>query len=116
MKFGAGLAAALALALAGAARAQGPATPVRLSLGYDGRLYIKVMDLHFDEQATPDGFGAAAGLRSYGVLAAFKKFDIKASARGRIEGMARRSPACSATRTRTASATARSMSPGGGAR
>ncbi|MDR3513890.1 MAG: hypothetical protein P4L73_19810 [Caulobacteraceae bacterium] len=77
--------AAAILAVAGPARAQPPATPVRLSLAYDGRLIIKVLDIHFDEQATPTGFGAAASLRSYGILAAFKTFDVKASARGRIE-------------------------------
>jgi hypothetical protein len=58
---------------------------VSLALGYDGVLLIKVMDIHFDEQATPTGFADAASMRSYGLLAAFKKFDIKANAKGRIE-------------------------------
>jgi hypothetical protein len=80
-----GLAAVLALAAAPAVRAQPPAAPVRLSLAYDGRLIIKVLDLKFDEQVTPAAFGAAADLRSYGILAAFKKFNVRASAHGRIE-------------------------------
>ena len=84
MKFGLGLAAALALTLGGTAEAQAPATPVRLSLGYDGSLYIKVLDIHFDQDASPTGFAASAMLRSYGVLAAFKTFNIKASSHGRI--------------------------------
>jgi hypothetical protein len=90
MKFATGLAAVMALALCGAARAQSPATPVSLSLAYDGSLYIKVLDIHFDEQATPTGFGASASLRSYGILAAFKTFNIKASSHGRIEAGAPR--------------------------
>jgi hypothetical protein len=85
MKTGLGLIVAAALAFAGAAEAQAPATPVRLSLGYDGRLIIKVLDIHFDQQATATDYGAAASLRSYGILAAFKKFDVRASAHGRIE-------------------------------
>lgn len=83
-------ATASALALGGAARAQAPATPVHLALAYDGRLIIKVLDLRFDEQATPTGFGADANLRSYGILAAFKKFNIRASAHGPIQAGAPR--------------------------
>lgn len=85
-----GMAAAMALALAGAAHAQAPATPVHLALAYDGRLIIKVLDIHFDEQATPASFGADASLRSYGILAAFKKFNVRASARGPIQAGAPR--------------------------
>lgn len=86
MRFKLGLAAALALALGGRAAAQAPMAPVSLSLDYDGKLYLKVLDLHFDEQATPSAFDAAASLRSYGVLALFNRFDVHADARGRIAG------------------------------
>jgi hypothetical protein len=86
MRFGLGFVIAMAVALCGPAQAQPPATPVKLSLGYDGRLIIKVLDIHFDQQATPTRFSAAASLRSYGILAAFKTFNVKASARGRVEG------------------------------
>jgi hypothetical protein len=85
MRFAMGPAAALALAFAAPAFAQAPATPVKLSLGYDGRLIIKVLDIHLQEQATPGDYGASASLRSYGLLAAFKTFNVKASAHGRIE-------------------------------
>jgi len=85
MRFRLGLAAAVALFVCGSAQAQAPATPVRLSLGYDGRLYIKVLDIHFDEEVTSSGFDAAASLRSYGLLALFSRFDVKASSHGRIE-------------------------------
>jgi hypothetical protein len=86
MRFALGLAAAMALALGGGtAIAQAPVTPVRLSLGYDGRLIIKVLDIHFDEEASPDRFSASASLRSYGILALFSRFNVKASSHGRID-------------------------------
>lgn len=78
---------ATALALASSARAQPADLPVRLSLAYDGRLdLIKVLDMRFDQKISPTGFSAGAQLRSYGLLAAFKRFDIKANATGRITG------------------------------
>lgn len=81
------LIAATALALAAPVRAQPPTDPIRLSLGYDGRLdLIKVLDMHFDQRVGPGGFSAGAQLRSYGILAAFKRFDIKASASGGMGG------------------------------
>jgi hypothetical protein len=85
MRFAAGLVAAVALALGGVAHAQAPEKPVKLSLSYDGRLYVKVLDMRFDETAGSGSFDAAANLRSYGILALFNHFDIKASARGPIE-------------------------------
>ena len=79
------LIAAAALTLAAPAGAQPPTEPVRLSLGYDGRLdLIKVLDMHFDQRIAPSGYSAGAQLRSYGILAAFKRFDIKADAQGRL--------------------------------
>ncbi len=90
MRFGLGLAAAMALLLCESAQAQAPATPVKLSLGYDGRLFIKVLDVRFDEQATPTDFGAAASLRSYGLLALFNRFDVRATSHGQIEDGAAR--------------------------
>jgi hypothetical protein len=82
--------AALALLLAAAAppgRAEtrpGPPS-LRLALAYDGKLYIKVLDMHVDQTVAPTGFGASIAMRSYGVLAAFKHFDIQAASQGRIE-------------------------------
>ncbi len=59
--------------------------PLRLSLGYDGRLsVIKVLEMQFEQRIGAAGFSAGAQLRSYGLLAAFKHFDIRASASGPI--------------------------------
>ena len=85
MKFAMGLAAVMALALCGAARAQAPATPVNLSLAYDGSLYIKVLDIHFDEQATPTGFTADGTAEPGGA-------STIAPARSRADAIGRRSP------------------------
>ena len=76
-------------ALAGAgflalpAQAEGPGS-LRLSLGYDGRLILKVLDIQVDETTNGPGFAASVRIRSYGVLRAFKPFDTAAEARGRL--------------------------------
>lgn len=76
---------AAALLLATPASAQPPSEPIRLSLGYDGRLdLIKVLEMRFDQRIAPTAFSAGAQLRSSGILAAFKRFDIRANASGRI--------------------------------
>ena len=62
------------------------AAPMHLTLTYDGHLIFKVLEMRFEEQVTPDGFGASVRLNSSGILAAFKHFDISAVARGRDEG------------------------------
>jgi hypothetical protein len=85
MRLRAVLAALLSLGLFGGAWAGPAQTPVKLSLNYDGVLYLKVLDLHFDAQATPSSFDGAANLRSYGLLALFNRFDIKASSRGPMQ-------------------------------
>lgn len=72
------------------AAAQPAAAPMRLSLSYDGRLYIKVLDFRYEETIGPGGYGASTSMSSYGVLAAFKHFDVKAAAQGRIEAGAAR--------------------------
>ena len=70
-----------------AAPAMAQVTPSRLTLGYDGKLdLIKVLDLQFQQHIGAGAFDTGAQLRSYGLLAAFKHFDIKASARGRLGG------------------------------
>jgi hypothetical protein len=79
------LAAALAVLTLGAVPAQAAPAPFKLSASYDGDLYIKVLDIHIDEAAGAGEYTAAASLRAYGVLAAFKKFDIKASAHGPVQ-------------------------------
>lgn len=57
-----------------------------LSLGYDGRLLLKVLDVEVQQRATASGFSASARLTSAGVLAAFKHIDERAASQGRIVG------------------------------
>lgn len=79
-----GLAVLAALALIAAAPAQAQ-EETRLSLAYDGRLILKVLDIHVEQRLSPSGFGASAQLASFGALALFKTFDVKATSEGRIE-------------------------------
>jgi hypothetical protein len=84
------LLAALALLMPGAALAQPAGGETHLSLAYDGRLIVKVLDIHLDERIAPGAFSASAQLNSFGVLALFKKFDVHATTQGRVEdGQAR---------------------------
>src|SRR5215472_17470898 len=69
--------------IAAPARAQAPG-PFRLSLGYDGRLLVKVLDIQVSEEASGSAFAASARLKPSGVLAVFRRFDTRASAHGRI--------------------------------
>lgn len=80
------LAALIAAALlALPAKAQGPGqASFHLTLGYDGRLILKVLDIQVEETASATGYSASARMKSSGVLAAFKPFDTRADARGRI--------------------------------
>jgi len=78
-------AAAGVLALAAPAEAQAP-TKFRLTLGYDGKLLIKVLDVNVTQTADDNGFSTQVRLRSYGVLEAFKKIRQTASGSGRIDG------------------------------
>ncbi|MDB5421704.1 MAG: hypothetical protein JWR59_1651, partial [Brevundimonas sp.] len=78
------LLAASALLLSTPARAQ-PAIPeMRLSLGYDGRVLVKVLDMQIEQRATAHGHSSSARLVSSGLLAAFKHVDERANASGRI--------------------------------
>jgi hypothetical protein len=85
------LAAALALAPLGAgSRAQEDGQGLVLSLGYDGRLLIKVLDIEVVERATAGGFSADAQLTSAGLLALVKHIHQWAATQGRIVGGAPR--------------------------
>ena len=87
MRTGTAVLAALALIAAEPAHAQ-PANPqdeTHLSLAYDGRLILKVLDIHVEQRLSRNGFGAIAQLASFGALALFKTFDVKADAEGRVE-------------------------------
>ena len=86
-KSAAPLAAALAIALIPAApRAQTDEGGLAMSLGYDGRLVLKVLEVEVQERATVHGFSASSRLTSTGILAAFKHIDERAATQGRITG------------------------------
>lgn len=78
-----GSAAALLFAAA-PARAQGPSYHV--TLGYSGRLIVKVLELSVEQRATTSGHNSTARLVSSGLLAKFRRLDQRASSRGRIAG------------------------------
>ncbi len=59
---------------------------LRLALGYDGRLLVKVLDIEVEARMDRTGFGADAQLTSSGVLALVKHIHQLASSQGRIEG------------------------------
>lgn len=71
-------------AAGGAPRARAQDGEMRLSLGYDGKLLVKVLDISVDIRATASGHSSAARLTSYGLLAAFKRIDERANSSGRI--------------------------------
>lgn len=73
-----------ALAQAPAPAAAAAAKPMKLELGYDGRLFIKVLDIQFDQTVSADGFSSKVRLVTYGLLRAFRKLDMRASAQGRL--------------------------------
>jgi hypothetical protein len=85
-----GLAAVAGLAvLAAPAVAQAPGK-FRMTLDYDGKLLVKVLDVSITQTADDNGYTSTAHLTSYGVLAAFKKINQTATARGGIDrGVAR---------------------------
>lgn len=60
--------------------------PLRLSLGYDGKLLFKVLDIQVEERISADRFSANATLVSAGILRALKHIHQVASAEGRIVG------------------------------
>jgi hypothetical protein len=73
------------LGLAGVAKAQPDDDGLKLGLGYDGRLLLfKVLDVNLQEQVTPSGHASTARISSYGILDAFKHFNIDAAESGRI--------------------------------
>ena len=57
---------------------------MKLSLRYDGKLLVKVFDLRVEQQVTRTGFSSSARFQSYGILAAFKRLDMRATSSGRI--------------------------------
>ena len=78
-------AAAIALAFAGGASAQPENAGLSLKLGYDGRLlFLKVLTIDLNERVTPGGHASSARISSYGILDAFKHFNIDAAESGKV--------------------------------
>ncbi len=82
----AGLAALLlAACAAGAAWAQPDEDSLKLQLGYDGRLlFLTVLKVELNQQVSPASHASTARISSYGILDAFKHFNIEANETGRI--------------------------------
>lgn len=92
--FRTGLFAAAGLAvLAAPAVAQTPSSSpgkFRMTLAYEGKLIVKVLDVSITQTADDNGFTSSAHLTSYGVLSAFKKINQTANSRGGVDrGLAR---------------------------
>ncbi len=79
------LAAALAVWAPAGFSAAAPNGDLRLSLGYDGRLLVKVLDIEVQARADRSGFTAESQLISSGILALIKHIHQVASSQGRIE-------------------------------
>jgi hypothetical protein len=60
--------------------------PIRLRLGYDGRFYVKVLEMSLDEDIDAAGYRTSAHIQTWGLGAVVKKLDQRASASGRVEG------------------------------
>jgi len=57
-----------------------------LSLAYDGKLLVKVLELTIEQHATRTGHSAAARMMSSGIVRLFFHIDTRASVEGPIEG------------------------------
>ena len=57
---------------------------MHLTLDYDGKLYLKVLELRVQQDAAGEAFTSSARLTTYGVLALFRKLDMRAEGRGRL--------------------------------
>ena len=76
----------LAMVAAGlAAPASAAPEPLHLSLIYSGSLYVKVLELAVEQTVDERSFSASAHIKTSGILALFKKINLKAETHGRIE-------------------------------
>lgn len=62
------------------------ALPLKLSMSYDGKVLVKILQVDIDEEAGPKAYAAKAHLRTYGILALFRKINLHANSVGRIVG------------------------------
>lgn len=76
---------ALLVLVCGTAQAQ-PAAPLKLSLGYDGRFYIKVLEMTLEQEMDAASFRASTRINTWGLGAVVKKLDQRATSAGRIDG------------------------------
>jgi len=58
---------------------------LHLALDYEGSLFLKVLDVSIDQVLGADAFSASAHIRTSGVLALFRKLDLKAESQGRVD-------------------------------
>ncbi len=79
-------AALAALAIVSASPAGAQSERMKLSLRYDGKLLVKVFDLRVEQEVTRTAFSSTARFQSYGILAAFRRLDMRATSTGRIDG------------------------------
>lgn len=79
------LSVAVSLAMAGAALPARAQEPLHLSLNYDGSLYVKVLDVSVDQVLDGKAFQASAHIKTSGILAVFRKINLRAQTQGRLE-------------------------------
>lgn len=60
--------------------------PLKLSMSYDGKVLVKILQIDVEEQAGPKAYTAKARLRTYGILALFRKINLTAQSVGRVVG------------------------------
>jgi len=88
MAFKPHLGKALACVLLSVGAAAGPARaqdPLRLELNYDGSLYVKVLDVAVEQVLDAKSFQASAHIKTSGILALFKKINLRAEAAGKLD-------------------------------
>ena len=87
--------AAASLFLAGPAAAPAQTAPAQatntpgathLRLGYDGRFYVKVLEMSLDQDIGPDSYRASTQMNTWGLGAVVSKLNQHATATGRIDG------------------------------
>lgn len=79
--------AALALLSAAPTQAQAPTSggDLTMSLGYDGRLYVKILAVELEQTAGRRNFQSKLRVLAQGPLALFKRLDVTANARGLLD-------------------------------
>jgi hypothetical protein len=60
--------------------------PLRLRLGYDGRFYVKVLEMSLDEEIGADSYRSSTQMNTWGLGAVVSKLNQHATAFGRIDG------------------------------